>query len=409
MRKVLLLGAAKIPWYRAGGSAMPLAVYEPKGAFSQAASYINIVTPGTYNITAPTAPAWATGTGWKFNGSTQYLQTGIIPGSGWSMIIFYGLHPCSGTKVLAGCTGDVSATTRFWISPDSTGIFYSGGGSSSAVYARQMDGIVAVAGQAGYRGVGKQDVTGITAWSGAIDDEIMIGCLNNNGVRGNYTSAYIHAIAVYNSTLTQPQIAAVASAYIRKSYTKWFVFDGDSLTHGSYDNNDKNYPGRAIGKLTGAYSVINGVNFGIPAQKAADMLANVSTKITPQYVSGVQNTVALWAGTNDIWSTADSAATIHGYIQSYMQSCSRFERRVVMTILPTTNVSAPPDFETRRAAVNTLLRANYTNYATHLIDLDTDVRLTNPDDTTYYYGDKLHLLGTGYDIVADLFVAQVGP
>lgn len=404
-----VIAGSVLPWYRSGGAPLPTAVYKPRGAVSLAASYINLANPGTNDAATGTAPGFATATGWKFNGTTQRLLTGIIPSAGGSMIVFYGANAVSGVKILAGATGDVANTTRFWISPDGDGIYYSSGASSTAQAGRQVDGVVAIAGQSGFRGGGYRDLNNIGAWSGAIDDAIVIGALNNNGTIGNFSPAYIHAVLIWkDQTLTDDQGKAIIRAGIKEMYTTWIVFDGDSLTHGAFDT-ASNYPGRLISKLTGAYSTVSGVSFGIPSQKMATMLANVNTKIVPQIQTVTNNILCAWGGTNDLWSTADSAATIHGYIQSYFQAAAGYGTKVAFTITPTTSASAPADFETRRAALNTLIRNNYAGYADLLVDLAADARLSNPDDTTYFHTDKLHLNNAGYDVVADLVKAQLEP
>jgi len=56
-----------------------VAAYQPKDAANLAASYVNLVTPGTYDAAPGTAPTWDATSGWIFNGSTQYLTTGITP------------------------------------------------------------------------------------------------------------------------------------------------------------------------------------------------------------------------------------------------------------------------------------------------------------------------------------------
>lgn len=67
--------------YSAGGAAAGgnwwnytgvVAAYDAKNAASQAASYVNLANPGTYDCTvASGTPSWANGTGWTFDGSTQ--------------------------------------------------------------------------------------------------------------------------------------------------------------------------------------------------------------------------------------------------------------------------------------------------------------------------------------------------
>lgn len=63
-----------------------VAAYQPIGAASLAASYVNLANPGTYDAAPGVAPTWASATGWTFNGSTQYLTTGITPPRGPNMV-----------------------------------------------------------------------------------------------------------------------------------------------------------------------------------------------------------------------------------------------------------------------------------------------------------------------------------
>lgn len=51
-----------------------LAAFQPKSVASYAASKINLVNPGTYDLVNGVAfPSWAIATGWTFNGANQYL------------------------------------------------------------------------------------------------------------------------------------------------------------------------------------------------------------------------------------------------------------------------------------------------------------------------------------------------
>ena len=70
-----------VPWWLSGGisAANCVAAYQPKGAASLAASYVNLANPGTYNAAPGVAPTFDAATGWTFNGFSQYLTTGIIP------------------------------------------------------------------------------------------------------------------------------------------------------------------------------------------------------------------------------------------------------------------------------------------------------------------------------------------
>lgn len=69
-------GEQAYPWWNPTGDASAVAAYQGKGAASYAASKINLVTPGTHDITDPTPPTWTTGAGWGFTGS-QYLNANL--------------------------------------------------------------------------------------------------------------------------------------------------------------------------------------------------------------------------------------------------------------------------------------------------------------------------------------------
>jgi hypothetical protein len=100
--------AAAVPWWLAGGvaAANAIAVYQPKGAADLAASYVNLANPGTYDAAPGTAPTFDAATGWTFNGSTQYLTTGVTNGAAWIGSPLYPKSPLGLWQSLwAGPTG----------------------------------------------------------------------------------------------------------------------------------------------------------------------------------------------------------------------------------------------------------------------------------------------------------------
>jgi len=80
---------AAIPWYLSGGivAANCVVAYDAKNAASQAASYINLNNPGTNDAVVGSAPTWAAGSGWTFDGIAQYLYVPIQAASHWSYYI----------------------------------------------------------------------------------------------------------------------------------------------------------------------------------------------------------------------------------------------------------------------------------------------------------------------------------
>lgn len=65
-------------WWDASGTISGcVAAYQPIGAASLAASYVNLQNPGTYDLTVGSAVGFDTDYGWTFDGTSRYLRTGI--------------------------------------------------------------------------------------------------------------------------------------------------------------------------------------------------------------------------------------------------------------------------------------------------------------------------------------------
>jgi hypothetical protein len=164
---------------------------------------------GTYNAAPGTAPSFASATGWTFvAASSQYLTTGIIPASGWSMIVRYSGATGSGTVIVGSrVTGNETRFRFQW--NDGTGVNYGSGGSVT-VAPPLAAGVLGVAGQQGYRN-GTADGGAISAWSGT-GVAVYIGAQNLDGAAQLFASVSIQALAIYNTTLTASQILAVSNA-----------------------------------------------------------------------------------------------------------------------------------------------------------------------------------------------------
>lgn len=196
------------PWYLEGGvsAGSVVAVYEPKGSASLAASYVNIADPGTHDAFAGTAPT-LDADGWVFNGSSQYLKTDIVPASDQS-------YSCLLRFSNRGNTGfplhvrDANADRRFgWYIDNSNIYHYNGGvrGGSTATAA-----VVAVAGNAAY--LDGVPVGSIAAWGGSHSYAIYIGAGNVAEAVSSYFACKIQAIAIYSTALSAGQVAAISSA-----------------------------------------------------------------------------------------------------------------------------------------------------------------------------------------------------
>jgi hypothetical protein len=194
-------------WYLAGGSPLPVAVYVPKGAADLAASYVNLANPGTYNAAPGTAPTFAAATGWTFAAaSSQYLDTGLVMASNtYSVVVrFSGAVNNSGRLF-----GYSSGTAILSIVPDN-------GTVARYSYANNVDvapdlaaGVLAITPTNGYRnGTSEASMAG---YSGTNARSMYIGAINS-GSASLFFSGNILALAIYNATLTAPQVAAISAA-----------------------------------------------------------------------------------------------------------------------------------------------------------------------------------------------------
>lgn len=201
-------------WWTSG-AVMPwdcVAAYQTKGATGLDASYINLAKPGTYNAFAGTAPTWDASNGWIFNGTTQYLKTGILPGSGWSVIVKYTNLTSTGNRALIGSYNPFTPNGGWGIVAHHTAGMQTFNGSSSfpGTNAPQLTtGTYGMAGLVPYRN-GSPDPN---QPSGAgTFGEIYIGALNYNGTAVQLAPVYIQAVAIYNIVLTATQMSEISNA-----------------------------------------------------------------------------------------------------------------------------------------------------------------------------------------------------
>ena len=147
--------AAAADWWLAGGAPTPIAVYQPKGAASLAASYVNLANPGTYDAAPGTAPT-LDASGLVFNGTNQYLTTGITPGTdqSWSMLARF--SGASGNCNFIGTYRDDGGAAIFGLNSYSDGnamrYYHNDVGSDALVVAPSLSsGVSAIAGRTAYR------------------------------------------------------------------------------------------------------------------------------------------------------------------------------------------------------------------------------------------------------------------
>lgn len=180
-------------WWAAGGcGAICVRAYQPVGAASLAASYSNLVNPGTNNAAPGVAPTWDAVNGWTFNGTSQYLTTGSIPTVNSSIILRF---TTNGT--LASQCGDGS--NFFGWEGDTLKVYHEKGGFELSGLIGSS-GTLAIAAQKGYINAVEDKTIG--AGTGIPNREIFIGARNQSGTPGGFAAWKCQAWAMYSADIT---------------------------------------------------------------------------------------------------------------------------------------------------------------------------------------------------------------
>jgi hypothetical protein len=200
----MMAAGGEPPWYRAGGAPLPVAAYQPKGAASLAASYVNLATPGVNDAAHGVAPTWASGTGWGFS-VAQWLNSGVIFQGDWSVLVRFSNYVVQN----ASLCGKAEAGRNITLNPQRLTTLNRFGYNAANYDASPgySSGVVGTAANTGYMN-GVFAVTLGVVWSGGTLP-LVIGA-NSGGA--NPCTGNIQALAIYNTTLTASQVAAVSAA-----------------------------------------------------------------------------------------------------------------------------------------------------------------------------------------------------
>jgi hypothetical protein len=196
-------------WDDFGAIGCCVGAWAGRGAANYAASLLDLSGNGN-NLTeiGGGPPAWNAVQGWfNFVALNRCLDTGIIPASGWSLLIQYANAPVNNSFNIGQKD---HGNTWFAISPNrAAGVVYCSGGIVT-VAPGLATGNLGIAGQQGYRN-GAADGAPTPAWAGPTTQSVYIGAFNNNGAAASWSAADIWAASLYNCILTAPQMLAVAT------------------------------------------------------------------------------------------------------------------------------------------------------------------------------------------------------
>ena len=234
-------------WYLAG-SISPLnvvAVYQPLGASSLINSYVNLINPGTYDLTEGVPIDFSTQEGWMCN-RYGYLKTGIIPVNNqtWSIIVkINSFPPLVGGYIIdmgQNSTPYAGAALGAGAGGSSTTIFQNGN-SLNVANDLMVTGTLAFAGNKRYeKGI---LVTGdIVSASQTFTNDLWIGAQNYGGTAiGIPWAGSIEEIAIYNTVLTGDQITAISNLLDNPKIVALAPMPSISNQHGFEQCNGKLY------------------------------------------------------------------------------------------------------------------------------------------------------------------------
>lgn len=193
------------PWWLAGGIPRDacVAAYQPKGAADLATSYINLANPGTYNVTQATdkPPTFNTLTGWSNNTSitnTQDIRC-IIPSTSvkHSYICRVSASAHSGNQRNVQGIGADAVHIYFRYTDHKT--YLRGYNSTGASASYAADRILCIV-------PGGSFIDGVSIGSYAAGTGTITGFELLKAI------GEVAAVAIYNTTLTAYQVAALTNA-----------------------------------------------------------------------------------------------------------------------------------------------------------------------------------------------------
>ena len=208
--------AAAADWWLSGGisAANAIAAYAARGAASYAASKSNLANPGTYDLTQQgTDITWDGTNGWGANFlSSRFLKTGVTPATdqSWSVIALVS----GGTAAYVVSVGASSTDgTSFFVGGHGGAASYWAGNGGRAIRSPGIAaGTIAVAGSDVYLDGSDDGGVALTTWTGSAVPIHIGGAYSSSTIASNVWDGYIQAIAIYDTTLTAPQVLAVSNA-----------------------------------------------------------------------------------------------------------------------------------------------------------------------------------------------------
>ncbi len=197
-------------WFNLPGCVV---AYQPVGAPDKVSALQNVSNNfgrlGQYTAMPGIAPTFSPSRGWTFDGTTQYLDTQVIPLFLNNFTYYSMICQFSGVSAYGILCGEFTSGARFDISPYNQFAdqhAYNNGGNGAARGVRLSSGNMAMAGSAPYLN-GVPD--GASLATGFTTNTLSIWIGNRNG-SAQLLGCKISAFSIYSRTLSSPEIFQAA-------------------------------------------------------------------------------------------------------------------------------------------------------------------------------------------------------
>lgn len=215
------------------------------------------------------------------------------------------------------------------------------------------------------------------------------------GDTSNGAEAEISAIIVFQEALSDANMSKVFQGLSKKFFGASGVHVdccGDSITAG-FTAGATPYPQQMESKIGFRYGVYN---LGVSGDTISQCVTRATTGADVFASRSLGSSVFVgFVGSNDINSGTSGATAYAAYRQMFLDR--PHTKKVAVTILKRTDFNASE--ETERQAFNTLVRANWQNFANALAEPDLVTELSDPTNTTYF-PDGVHLSTAGYGFLS---------
>ena len=252
----------------------------------------------------------------------------------------------------------------------------------------------------GYSGVTDDDVSSAMTATLGMTGGMTFGDLSQGG--GFASNFLLHHCALFkaghNSTVRGNILTHLAARWLTEpaagtraagAGTRRLVADGDSLTVGQGVAAGSDWVSQLAADLGGSYSMSN---LAVGGQMQSEMNADAETEVDVLFsASNTDNIYVNWAGTNDLFYGMDAAGTYRRIREGCLRRRAKGFKVVVCNTIDRNDGGGT--FDTRRAALNTLLLNNYAGFA----DAHVDLYALLPDATVAadFQGDQIHITAAG--------------